>query len=399
MADKDWDDIPYVTGDCVRDVDEWNDMVDYIRHSACTDFTIYETCPLTGQAFRFTKDGDDSKLYGGDDSGDDLLVYANDSNAYPFIGLYGDSDIWLDSADDIFFKIQGTQMAKMSYSGNVTTIEGGSVAGDDLTLKSNTTDTYPAITLTGNTIIDYSAKTDHVFNVDGAQAFKMEYDGVDTTTIIGGANTGDDILYKANSTDNYSTIEMNGNSNIVYSSHGNHSFRYDATSMFVVSYAANVTTLEGGSVSGDDLIIKANTSNSYPFIKLNGADDCHFRMPNTKAFVLYNESTKMWQVDYTAGLTKQYGCGTADYDMSIYANSSDSFPIIHLDGGNENIQINDSTALSAHFDLALLGDGVLCIKETSTPTADTNYGKIYCKNDNKLYFQDGAGVEHEIDFV
>jgi hypothetical protein len=36
------------------------------------------------------------------------------------------------------------------------------------------------------------------------------------------------------------------------------------------------------------------------------------------------------------------------------------------------------------------------IKETSTPTADTNYGKVYTKNDNKLYFQDGAGSEHEI---
>lgn len=39
------------------------------------------------------------------------------------------------------------------------------------------------------------------------------------------------------------------------------------------------------------------------------------------------------------------------------------------------------------------------LKETSTPTADANYGKIYAKNDNKLYFQDGAGTEHEIAFV
>jgi hypothetical protein len=43
--------------------------------------------------------------------------------------------------------------------------------------------------------------------------------------------------------------------------------------------------------------------------------------------------------------------------------------------------------------------GCLTIKETATPTADADYGKVYCKNDNKLYFQDGAGVEHEIAFV
>jgi len=43
--------------------------------------------------------------------------------------------------------------------------------------------------------------------------------------------------------------------------------------------------------------------------------------------------------------------------------------------------------------------GCLTLKERATPTADTNYGKIYTKTDNKLYFQDGAGTEHEIAFV
>ncbi len=43
--------------------------------------------------------------------------------------------------------------------------------------------------------------------------------------------------------------------------------------------------------------------------------------------------------------------------------------------------------------------GVVSIKETTTPTATTNYGKVYTKSDNKLYFQDGAGTEHEIAFV
>jgi len=40
--------------------------------------------------------------------------------------------------------------------------------------------------------------------------------------------------------------------------------------------------------------------------------------------------------------------------------------------------------------------GCVTLKERATPTADAGYGKIYCKSDNKLYFQDGAGVEHAI---
>ena len=69
-----------------------------------------------------------------------------------------------------------------------------------------------------------------------------------------------------------------------------------------------------------------------------------------------------------------------------------------VDAGFDNITIN-AAAISVNYDLMLAGDGVLGLKETATPTADTNYGKIYCKDTNKLFFQDGAGVEHEIAFV
>ena len=41
----------------------------------------------------------------------------------------------------------------------------------------------------------------------------------------------------------------------------------------------------------------------------------------------------------------------------------------------------------------------LALKETTTPTALAAHGKIYTKSDNKLYFQDGAGTEHEISFA
>ena len=43
--------------------------------------------------------------------------------------------------------------------------------------------------------------------------------------------------------------------------------------------------------------------------------------------------------------------------------------------------------------------GCLTLDEITTPTADANHGKIYTKTDNKIYFQDGGGTEHEIAFV
>lgn len=44
-------------------------------------------------------------------------------------------------------------------------------------------------------------------------------------------------------------------------------------------------------------------------------------------------------------------------------------------------------------DVAKFEDGIT-LKEITTPSALTDYGKIYTKVDNKLYFQDGANVEH-----
>lgn len=49
--------------------------------------------------------------------------------------------------------------------------------------------------------------------------------------------------------------------------------------------------------------------------------------------------------------------------------------------------------------VARLTPSLLCLAETTTPGAEADHAKIYSKIDNKLYFQDGAGVEHEIALV
>jgi len=41
----------------------------------------------------------------------------------------------------------------------------------------------------------------------------------------------------------------------------------------------------------------------------------------------------------------------------------------------------------------------LKLKESTTPADEAGYGKLYTKNDNKLYFQSGDGVEHEVAYA
>lgn len=49
--------------------------------------------------------------------------------------------------------------------------------------------------------------------------------------------------------------------------------------------------------------------------------------------------------------------------------------------------------------LVVAEQGVFSMKETTTPTAVADYGAVYSKSDNGLYFQDGAGFEHHVSLL
>lgn len=71
-----------------------------------------------------------------------------------------------------------------------------------------------------------------------------------------------------------------------------------------------------------------------------------------------------------------------------------------IDGGTiDNCVIGGNTPAAGNFTTVGASDVVtlekeITVKEITTPTPVSGYGKIYTKSDNLLYFQDGAGVEH-----
>jgi hypothetical protein len=72
---------------------------------------------------------------------------------------------------------------------------------------------------------------------------------------------------------------------------------------------------------------------------------------------------------------------------------------LYVKAGSSEAVIIGSETPKSDGDLTLDRFGRLAMKETTTPAGTTGYGCVYTKSDNKLYFQDGAGVEHEISFV
>jgi|15BtaG_2_1085339.scaffolds.fasta_scaffold04579_2 hypothetical protein len=162
-----------------------------------------------------------------------------------------------------------------------------------------------------------------------------------------------------------------------------------STPTFFIDGASNKIGI-GTATPSEPLHIVNSSNGGIEIENTSGAPSLTFDMPgNEEARIIFKEDTELrssivWD-SQAPGVNNLIfkGKGTNTEVMRIAA------------AGNVGI---GTSAPNDDADLTLEG-GALAIKETTTPTADTDYGKIYCKSDNKLYFQDGAGVEHEIAFV
>ena len=297
MALKDWDDIPYADSDCLSNAATYNDMIEYIKHSASCDFTIYDDEDSSNQKFKFTVTGAISNIYGGNSTGNDLKLWSNSFDAYPFITLNGASDIFIDTYANVIFKEQGTQMFKFSLDGNDSII----TATDDMRL------------------------------------------------VLG---SGDDFYICDNATRILKVYEK----------------------------WAGTTEIDGGASSGNDLILKANSHNDFPFISLDGGGAIDLHHADGWGIYLHEGSTYYGSIHYNA-----------DNEFEIGSNNKN----ITLDPGTGFVKFNQMAIVSREN-----AGGVLYLDETTAaPTPIANYGAIYTKADNKLYCQTGDGVEHEIAFV
>lgn len=73
---------------------------------------------------------------------------------------------------------------------------------------------------------------------------------------------------------------------------------------------------------------------------------------------------------------------------------------IRVYAGADNTTVSGTQILLIDINgITILAPATLALDETVTPSAVTGLGKVYTKTDNKLYFQDGGGTEHELAFA
>jgi len=107
-----------------------------------------------------------------------------------------------------------------------------------------------------------------------------------------------------------------------------------------------------------------------------------------------NRPSIRWNTDSDA-TTPVYHAKRDDTNTGVGSAGSDSLSLIA--GGVEGIRVAEgggAIKVTVTDTLEIKGAGTLSLHETTTPGAVSDYGKIYTKSDNKLYFQDGAGNEH-----
>ena len=260
MADKDWDDVPYVDGDCVRDEPEWNDMVDYIKHSgSCADgggYTLYDDDDSTTIWFEFYEHSIDIN--------EDRAIYINDDNS--FFG-HGAGDNIAAGTNNTLVGHDVMQANDISGCVGLGYEAGLNNAADNRLYINNSDSVFPLIYGEfDNDIVKFGNNGDDWFLQVSTTGTK--------TTIEGGGTTGDDLTMKANSVNAYPLFGMLGNSHMYISVPLTASFyvNHGVNKSLNVSYAANVTTVRGGNVTGDDLILKGNNVDGDK-ITVEGAGD------------------------------------------------------------------------------------------------------------------------------
>lgn len=286
MANKEWWET-FENLDCIY-LWSWNDLTNYIQHSACTDFTIYSECTLTEQAFRFTRNGLTSIIYGNEDVDGDLLIYANDQDLCASIRLNGDGDIANRIEESSEFKISTCSAEELLV-----------VSATELTYKGTNICLAPC----GGAAGSCPTKADLPFNfyddcdTEVESIFLFEKNGTQSR-IYGGDTSGDQFQIFANQVDSYPYFHMLGDDSIRLYTKTTINFYQEAEQIFKFEHAGGTSSLSGSDDTGDDLKILANTFDDCASIELFGDAGMTSRIKSDSIFKISTCSAEdLFEVD------------------------------------------------------------------------------------------------------
>lgn len=337
-------------------------MIEYIKHSSACTFTIYDDENSTNQLFRFTGYGADcssptSLMEGSAISNGDLIIKSNTYDTCPYIKLEGgdNASIFVDATKEFII----------------------SSCTDEEWLKVNSSGLYFK-----GTPLDISCPTsgDLPFTLfrdcdtQDEQGFLFIADAIKTSFFYGGDDTGDVLKIRANSTDTYPSITLDGDANIYLDidNDDNIMFRKSGSQFFLFDHSGITSVMYGGADTGDALRLQANSIDSYPYILMEGDDYMELRTTNDIYF--YEQTEQMFRFSLAGAVSTIYGSDDTSDDLHIRANTSDSSPSMTFEGNSvpTHAAINHHCNQSKNFVLEL---------RTSDPSSPTCTGMIWLRTD------------------
>jgi len=101
---------------------------------------------------------------------------------------------------------------------------------------------------------------------------------------------------------------------------------------FKFSYAGNDNILEGDDTTGKNLILKATSADTYPYILLEGNGETRLYAKNNIWF--YENGTQYLMFDWNDPYATIYGAANAGKALEFVANRFDQYPILTMLGNN-----------------------------------------------------------------
>jgi len=152
-----------------------------------------------------------------------------------------------------------------------------------------------------------------------------------------------------------------------------------------------------GRASGDSYIIgRKNSDDTFAFAASYDLDTNRVFTINRSGLVALG-STDFSGTPATGRLIAKGSSNDGSTNVQVWRDSDENNVAVLDTDGRFALVASPLTNMAAG-DL-LVGGGSLVLPEITTPTADASFAKVYTKSDNKLYFQDGAGSEHELGFA
>lgn len=281
------------------------------------------------------------------------------------------------------------QIFKFTFAGIQSQMFGGSDGGDDLKIGANSSDACPYILLEGaDNITAYVNEADAfvVSSCTDEEWLKVNKIGIyfkNTLVCLTPCGGGE------------ASCPTSGDLPFVL-------FNDCATTDekgFQFSISGAVSTLAGSDDTGDALKIIANSTDTYPFIQLEGDD--YIELKTTNDIYFYEQAEAMFKFSLAGTVSTIYGSDDAGDDLRLLANSNESCSGVTLFGNggiegkiklesifeistctNETLFEVVATVADKHVDFHCLDAHNFCLESRTTdPSSPTCTGQIWFRSD------------------